>query len=307
VGEGQHVGFTLRTATDLDTVARTVLHDLAGLPGVSRAGLALSEGGGRRLRFLASDSEGWCHIDAYDDVPLTSVVRSGQPLLGALGDFGGRFAGMVERQRAAGTRAIAVLPLTGPVATIGGLIVYYDEHQAFTAPQRRSLAAAARRTCEAVQRVRTARFGAPVQVAELADEGKVGASLVLDDDPRAAGEARRFLRDVLTAWDVGGDQGEIAELCLSELVTNAVIHAGTTSVVIVTVGDDDLTVAVRDSGGAGATPTVLESDDPLEVFGRGLQLVDTLADSWGSQNDSDGTTAWFSLGLPHGDRSQRTG
>ena len=307
MGDGQHVGFMLRNATDLDSVARTVLHDLVQLPDVWRVGLALSEGGGRRLRFLASDSDEWCRIDAYDDVPLTSVVRSGQPLMGGVDDFGGRFSGLLERQRAAGTRAIAVLPLTGPAATIGGLIVYYTEEQAFTAAQRRALEAAARRTCEAVQRVRTARFGAPVQVAGLAEDGKVGASLVLDDDPRAAGESRRFLRDVLSAWEVSGEPCEIAELCLSELVTNAIIHAGTTSVVVVTAGDDELTVAVRDSGGPAESPAVVGEEDPLRVFGRGLQLVDALADRWGSEQDADGTTAWFSLALPHGDRSERTG
>ena len=40
-----------------------------------------------------------------------------------------------------------------------------------------------------------------------------------------------------------------------------------------------------------------EDDDPLRVFGRGLVLVDALADSWGSEADVTGTTSWFVLEL----------
>ena len=81
-----HLGFALRNATDLESVAQAVVRELVALPGAVRAGLALVEGGGRRLRFRVSDSDEWCHIDAYDDVPLTAVVRSGSPIVGALDD-----------------------------------------------------------------------------------------------------------------------------------------------------------------------------------------------------------------------------
>ncbi|HYF71606.1 MAG TPA: GAF domain-containing protein, partial [Nocardioides sp.] len=127
LGALSHLDSELESATDVDAVARAVLQDLEALPGVSRVGLALSEGGGRRLRFLPSVDATWCHIDAYDDVPLTRVVRTGEPVLGGLDDFGGRYAGLVERQREAGTRALAALPLPGTSAPIGGLIVYFDQ------------------------------------------------------------------------------------------------------------------------------------------------------------------------------------
>ncbi|MCW2772326.1 MAG: ATP-binding region ATPase domain protein [Nocardioides sp.] len=63
--------------------------DLVTLPGVVRVGIAPTEGGGRRLRFLAADAGDagdkagddtveWCHVDAYDDVPLMAVVRTGE-------------------------------------------------------------------------------------------------------------------------------------------------------------------------------------------------------------------------------------
>ena len=65
----------------------------------------------------------------------------------------------------------------------------------------------------------------------------VTALLVLEDDPRAPGVARRFLRTQLAEWEVGGDLLDTAELCLSELVTNAVIHAGTSSVLTLSLDD----------------------------------------------------------------------
>jgi anti-sigma regulatory factor (Ser/Thr protein kinase) len=303
LGRLSRLEFALRNAADVDAVARAVLRDLVSLPGVVRVGIALTEGGGRRLRFLAADAGDnagdntaeWCHVDAYDDVPLAAVVRTGEPVLGNLDGLGGRFAGVVTRQRSAGNRALAALPLPGSGSPIGGVIVYFDEEQHFDAPQRRLLDAAARRTAEAVRRVRAAVGRA--DAAADAPEGERSVLLVLDDDPRSPGVARRFLRARLDEWQVGGDVPEAAELCLSELVTNAVIHAGTTSVLTVALQDDLLTVAVRDRGEVGAEPAVqlVDDDDPLRVFGRGLQLVHALADRWGSDQDPDGTTSWFAL------------
>ena len=107
-------------------------------------------------------------------------------------------------------------------------------------------------------------------------------------------EAERFLRDLLATWQVGDEVLDSAELCLSELVTNAVVHAGTSSVLTVELEQDLLKVAVRDRG-AGEIPNLVEDEDPLKVFGRGLQLVDALADRWGTEQDESGTTSWFAL------------
>jgi anti-sigma regulatory factor (Ser/Thr protein kinase) len=141
-----------------------------------------------------------------------------------------------------------------------------------------------------------------------APDAERSALLVLDDDPRAAGVARRFVRAQLEEWQVGGDVPDTAELCLSELVTNAVIHAGTSSLLTISLDAGLLTVAVRDRGPASAEPVVrlVEDDDPLRVFGRGLQLVDALADRWGSDHDQEGTTSWFALQVDQ-DSSAQTG
>ncbi|WP_345520502.1 ATP-binding protein [Nocardioides conyzicola] len=301
----------LAGAADVDSVARAVLRELLALPDVRRVGVALVEGGGRRLRFLTAPDDvldepaQWCHIDAYDDVPLTSVVRTGVPVLGDLDGFGERYAGLVATQREAGTRALAVLPLPGIASPIGGLLVYYDRPQDFSDAQRGVLTTLARQAADAVRRVRARGVGAPEGTAPTGAAAPAQtASLSLEDDPRAPGLARRFLRQTLAGWGVADDPTETAELCLSELVTNAVIHAGATSELILTLDDGMLTVAVRDHGGAAATSAeVLGDDDPLRVFGRGLVLVDALSDSWGSEQDAVGTTSWFVLDLPDDARS----
>lgn len=299
----------LAAATDVDAVARAVLAELLALPDVRRAGVALVEGGGRRLRFLpataAETAADWCHIDAYDDVPLTGVVRTGVVVCGDLDSFGGRYAELVATQREAGTRALAVFPLHGATTPVGGLIVYFDREQGFDAEQRDVLATLARHAADAVRRVRARGVAAPAgpSQTEVAASAQT-ASLTLDDDPRSAGIARRFLRGTLADWGVDDDPVETAQLCLSELVTNAVIHAGASSDLTLTLDDGLLTVAVRDHGGSGGPDAqVVEDEDPMRVFGRGLVLVDALSDSWGSVRDAVGTTSWFVLDLPDGARS----
>lgn len=106
---------------------------------------------------------------------------------------------------------------------------------------------------------------------------------------------------------------ETAELALSELVTNVVMHARTTAEVTLHLGGGVLSVAVRDWGGAVAAvepawPVELPGDDdPLLVFGRGLGLVAALVDRWGTGRDLTGTTAWFQLELAdqEAERAQR--
>src|SRR6185436_2964576 len=128
-------------------------------------------------------------------------------------------------------------------------------------------------------------------------------SVLLASDPRSVGIARGFLRETLAEWDVDEDPIDTAQLCLSELVTNVVMHAGTTCELTIRLEDETLTVVVRDLGAETDGPgdyspvEMGEDDDPLQVAGRGLMLVDALADRWASEHDVTGTTAWFALDL----------
>ncbi|MCW2608212.1 MAG: hypothetical protein JWO60_2905 [Frankiales bacterium] len=124
--------------------------------------------------------------------------------------------------------------------------------------------------------------------------------LRLDPDPRAAAAARRHVRAVLGPAGLGAVEDE-ALLVLSELVTNAVVHAGTEVHVALAVerpGVLRLEVADRLPG---VTPVVRDSDDAREG-GRGMFLLNNLAEEWGTTYRRDGKAVWCLLGGKSEDR-----
>ncbi len=128
---------------------------------------------------------------------------------------------------------------------------------------------------------------------------QISDSITLPPEPAAAGLARRFVADRLDSWGVDGDVAEVAKLCVSELVTNAVIHSGTDPEVTVRVDDECLLVLVHDHGNRGAVQQAADYD-PMSVSGRGLTLIDALTAAWSAEHNADGTTVWFELPLEPG-------
>lgn len=128
----------------------------------------------------------------------------------------------------------------------------------------------------------------------ITPEGVRRAGMALPSDTTAPGLARRFLDETLSGWSVADDVVMTAQLCVSELVTNAVIHTGTPPEMTVELDDECLTVLVLDHGGDGDV-AVTEEADPVRVSGRGLTLVDATSSAWGAQQTPDGTTVWFEL------------
>jgi len=119
------------------------------------------------------------------------------------------------------------------------------------------------------------------------------AATDLPSDARASSLARRFVRDRLQEWAIDGEVTDNAQLCVSELVTNAVIHTGTPSRIAMRLDDERLLVSVSDGGGGEIVPRAY--DQPLVNSGRGLFIVDTLAAAWSFERGVDGTTVWFEL------------
>ncbi|MFI8967036.1 ATP-binding protein [Streptomyces sp. NPDC053493] len=113
-------------------------------------------------------------------------------------------------------------------------------------------------------------------------------------DLTAVPEVRHALRAMLATWG-GPGATDVAELLTSELVTNALIHTDHGAVVTATVEPDQLRVEVRDfvPGLDRDRPRVPDADDG--THGRGLILVQALADSWGVENHGAGKVVWFEL------------
>jgi anti-sigma regulatory factor (Ser/Thr protein kinase) len=122
-------------------------------------------------------------------------------------------------------------------------------------------------------------------------------------DLTAVAEVRRVLRELLRYWgkpDAADtpDAADVAELLASELVTNALIHTDHGAVVTATVADSTLRVEVRDFMAGLPVPRVPPAD--LGTNGRGLVLVQSLADAWGVRTHGVGKVVWFELHGLHG-------
>jgi anti-sigma regulatory factor (Ser/Thr protein kinase) len=123
-----------------------------------------------------------------------------------------------------------------------------------------------------------------------ARQRRVESTYELPASVTSARVAREFVRDALDGFDA--PVVEIAELLVSELVTNAVAHANCAPVMLIDVSGDAVRVAVQD-----ASPGPVEVRDAAHdaPHGRGLLLVDTLAASWGWAPTPEGKRVWFTL------------
>jgi hypothetical protein len=121
------------------------------------------------------------------------------------------------------------------------------------------------------------------------------ATLALSDDRRMAGQARGFTRAKLREWGLA-PLTDLAQLLVSELVTNALTHTGRPRQLRLFC-DRTLTIEVADSD--PQAPTVRGFTD-YEESGRGIRLVDELAHRWGSRTTRHGKVVWFELELPAG-------
>jgi anti-sigma regulatory factor (Ser/Thr protein kinase) len=113
-------------------------------------------------------------------------------------------------------------------------------------------------------------------------------------DPDSAAEARRALGEV--SDHLSARRLEDARLLVSELVTNAIRHAGLDAddviKLVVVSGDRALRIEVCDPGrGFKVSEPV---PDPARPSGWGLYLVRELSDRWGVER-SEHTRVWFEL------------
>jgi anti-sigma regulatory factor (Ser/Thr protein kinase) len=93
---------------------------------------------------------------------------------------------------------------------------------------------------------------------------------------------------------------ELVLLLTSEVVTNAVTHAGTESLLRVERSGTGVKVEVHDGSDR---PPVVREHSPQALEGRGVALLEDLADGWGWAPDDDGKTVWFCVHGPRGARS----
>ncbi|GLF99724.1 SpoIIE family protein phosphatase [Streptomyces yaizuensis] len=126
------------------------------------------------------------------------------------------------------------------------------------------------------------------------------AAASFDPVGRSVATARTFVRDTLQGWGYS-DVVDDAVVLTSELVTNAVIHAGTAADVLCLREEHGVRVEVGDRyperevpiQGAGNAFAPLDSEN-----GRGLMLCSALATRWGVEYGPSRKHVWFQLDLP---------
>jgi anti-sigma regulatory factor (Ser/Thr protein kinase) len=122
-------------------------------------------------------------------------------------------------------------------------------------------------------------------------------SVTLRPDPEAPSIARNLVGDACLAWNLPALLHP-SRLVMSELVTNAVEHAGTEMTVVVSQRGTCLHLSVSD--GVSTPPALIQlarprRGMPLDERGRGLRMVSAAAVVWGSLPTRTGKVVWATL------------
>ena len=103
--------------------------------------------------------------------------------------------------------------------------------------------------------------------------------------------ARAFLRSTLETWKLDGF-GDVTELLVTELVANVVTHVGAPMTLRIQRTPTIMRVEIEDPS---REIPVVRHPDVAEEHGRGVLLIDQLANAWGIEPRTDGKTVWFEL------------
>ncbi|MFJ2895135.1 SpoIIE family protein phosphatase [Streptomyces sp. NPDC087218] len=120
---------------------------------------------------------------------------------------------------------------------------------------------------------------------------------VAQSDPEALSSARHMIRAAVRAWGARARADEV-ELAADELITNALMHTDGGAIVtirVLTGPERRLRVDVEDR--SSALPRRRDAGE-AGVSGRGLMLVDRLADLWGVESRGSGKCVWCEFVMP---------
>jgi anti-sigma regulatory factor (Ser/Thr protein kinase) len=129
--------------------------------------------------------------------------------------------------------------------------------------------------------------------SSLADQPGQVMELALPPVPGSSGVARRALRVYCQDRQVPIDVQDSGEIVISELVTNALVHAGTPFLVWAEYDAGRLTVAVLD--GESTPPMVHPFDAGERTGGRGMPLIAALGAVWGVATAPLGKIVWVAI------------
>lgn len=127
------------------------------------------------------------------------------------------------------------------------------------------------------------------QVVETASSPRQTIRRFLPSSAGSAGVARRLASDVMDDWGEGNAADTVA-LCVSELVTNALIHTATDIELVLKLDAQYVQVEVIDQ--SDRMPAMRSGDDD-STTGRGLHIVQAVSADWGVRPEGSGKAVWF--------------
>lgn len=135
-------------------------------------------------------------------------------------------------------------------------------------------------------------------------DGSAGApltvSLQLPATLQSSALARRFVRAVLHEWQFSDDGAYTAQLVVTELASNAVRHATGHDLLELTLVLDGDAVTVGLADGSAIPPVVADLTDDAES-GRGMSIINRVAEERGHAARPEGKSVWARLRLPRAD------
>ncbi|MCU1379488.1 MAG: response regulator receiver [Acidimicrobiales bacterium] len=135
-------------------------------------------------------------------------------------------------------------------------------------------------------------------VLDAVEEILARSQKTLAPDVGSSAAARRFMEETLRRWSCG-EVLDVVNLLVSELVTNAVVHGGSEADVSVILTPSALRVEVGDRD--EFIPAPKAGDDDWATSGRGLALVELMAQAWGTEQVKGGKVIWFEVARPDGE------
>ena len=108
---------------------------------------------------------------------------------------------------------------------------------------------------------------------------------------RSPAQARTFVRETLKDWGYMEVEPEVS-LAVTELVTNALVHADSPSSLSLSDLEGSVRIVVHDN--EPQLPHVVHAEDG-DTHGRGLAMIDALATCWGVEMDERGKIVWLDI------------
>jgi anti-sigma regulatory factor (Ser/Thr protein kinase) len=130
----------------------------------------------------------------------------------------------------------------------------------------------------------------PEGECRIVGDGERRAGIVLAPESSSLSAARCFVSAALEGWDYE-DSDEIVPLLTSEIVSNAVLHAGgSVGLELALLNGEELRVQARDE--SPDTPVIRRSS-PDGIGGHGLTIIESLARRWGVERHEGFKVVWF--------------